>query len=172
MEDAVDPSKDSTHAKAEAWGIRLPTEADLYDFTNGLTEGDAERTSCEMPPEKLKVEIVVHHRGLDPVDGANVRVTLLQWIKNTAKWDDTTTWFTSNVPWTAAVNQVLNSADGKTSLTVGDGWAFVMGDTNAKPHRVTLDNQTLDSMHSGVASFDINLNGAKKNLVVLLVAVI
>jgi hypothetical protein len=39
-------------------------------------------------------------------------------------------------------------------------------------HRVTLPGQTLDSTHSGIATFDLDLTGVKKNTVVLLVAII
>ena len=56
----------------------------------------ARRARCQRGASK--VDIVVHHRGLDAVDGADVRVTLLRWIdpktKNAAKWNDPTTWFT------------------------------------------------------------------------------
>jgi hypothetical protein len=75
------------------------------------------------------------------------------------------------VPWTAAVNQVLNSADGRTAQAVGAGWQFVLGGSG-DPHRLTLAGQTLDSTHAGIASFDLNLTGFRKNRVVLLVAVI
>jgi hypothetical protein len=138
-----------------------------------------------MPRRALKIDIVVHHRGLDAVDGANVRVTLLRWIdpktKNAAKWSDHTTWpggskaiasgAPANVPWTAAVNEVLNSADGKTNQAVGDGWKFVLG-TSTQSHRLTLTGQTLDPTHAGIATFDLDLTDVKPNKVVLLVAVI
>jgi hypothetical protein len=117
----------------------------------------------------------VPHRGLDPIDGANVRVTLLRWIdprtKNAGKWNDHTTWFAGNVPWTAAVNQVLNSGDGKSALAVDNGWRFVLG-AAGQSHRMTLAGQTLDSTHAGIATFDFNLTGFRTNRVVLLVAVI
>jgi hypothetical protein len=104
-----------------------------------------------------------------------VRVTLLWWAdtktKNAAKWNDSTTWPGGNVGWTPAVNQVLNSSDGKTSLTVDGGWHFALGNSS-QSHRITLAGQTLDSTHSGVATFDLNLTGRKKNSVVLLVAII
>jgi hypothetical protein len=131
--------------------------------------------SCTLPKGPLKIDIVVHRRGLEPIDGANVRVTLLQWIDpqttNAAKWDDHTTWFSGNVPWTAAVNQVLNSGDGKTALAVDGGWSFVLGNST-ESHRVTLAGQTLDSMHAGIATFDLNIADPTTNQVVLLVAVI
>ena len=163
------------HSTAEPWGAGLPSEADLIDFAAPLTEGPLTQTSCTRPAGALKVDILVHHRGLDPVDGANVRVTLLRWIdpktKNAAKWNDPTTWFSGNVPWTAAVNQVLNSADGKTALAAGPGWQFVLG-SSSQSHRLTLAGQTIDTTHSGIVSFDLNLTGVKKDRVVLLIAVI
>jgi hypothetical protein len=165
----------AAHATAEPWGAGPPSEADLHELTAGLTEGTLAGTSCTLVRAPLKVDIVVHHRGLDPVDGANVRVTLLRWIDpkttNAAKWNDHTTWFAGNVAWTPAANQVLNSADGKTALPVDNGWRFVLG-TNTQSHRVTLAGQTLDTTHPGVATFDLDLTGFRKNRVVLLVAII
>jgi hypothetical protein len=162
------------HATAEPWGGAVPTEADLADFTGALVEGEIGQTSCSMPRQKLKVDIVVHHRGLDPIDGANVRVTLLKWIdpktRNKAKWNDHTAWFGGNVPWTGAVNDVLNSTAGTTAQAFAAGWSFV-GTTNATRRRA-LTGQTLDSTHSGITTFDLDLTGFKKNTVVLLVAVI
>ena len=162
------------HATAEPWGAGVPTEADLADYSAALTEGDLANTSCSLPPKPSKVDIVVHHRGLDPIDGANVRVTLLKWIdpkpKNKAKWNDYTTWFSGNVPWAGAVNDVLNSAAGTTSKSFAAGWSFV--GTTAATRRSTLAGQTLDASHSGIATFDLNLTGLKNNTVVLLVAII
>jgi hypothetical protein len=163
------------HATAEPWGAGTPTEADILELTASLSEGAATQASCTLPAQQLKVDILVHHRGLDPVDGADVRVTLLWWAdprtRNAAKWNDTTTWFAGNVPWTPAVNQVLNSADGKTNQAVGTGWKFALGN-NAQSHRVTLAGQTLDSTHSGVATFDLDVSSRRANSVVLVVAII
>jgi hypothetical protein len=163
------------HSTAEPWGAGIPTEADLRELTAALTEGDLAAASCALPATRLKVEIVAHQRGLDPVDGANVRVTLLRWIdpatKHAARWDDSTTWPSTNVPWTAAVNEVLNSSDGKTSQAVGSGWSFVLG-TASQSHRRVLTGQTLDLLHAGVASFDLDLRTLRRNRLVLLVAVI
>ncbi|HEX8945915.1 MAG TPA: hypothetical protein VF785_22435 [Gemmatimonadaceae bacterium] len=163
------------HASADPWGAGIPSEADLYELSATLVEGDVTATSCTLPAQKLKVDIVVHHRGLDTVSGDDVRVTLLRWsdtkTKHAAKWNDQTTWFGGNVGWTPAVNEVLNSADGKTAQPVDGGWKFVLG-TSTQSHRVTLPGQTLDSTHSGIATFDLDLTGAKQNTVVLLVAII
>jgi hypothetical protein len=166
------------HSTAEPWGTGTPSEADLHELTVGLPEGDLAQASYSMPRRRSKVDIVVHHRGLDPVDGANVRVTLLWWADprttHAAQWNDARTWFATPVPpvpWTPAVNQVLNSADGKTNQAVGAGWKFALGN-NTQSHRVTLAGQTLDSMHSGVATFDLDFSSRRANSVVLLVAII
>ncbi|HSQ30754.1 MAG TPA: hypothetical protein VLN49_12940, partial [Gemmatimonadaceae bacterium] len=80
------------HSSADPWGAGIPTEADLYELSPTLVEGDLTQTSCTLPAQKLKVDIVVHHRGLDAVNGNDVRVTLLRWsdtkTKNAAKWND------------------------------------------------------------------------------------
>jgi hypothetical protein len=165
------------HSTAEPWGAGTPSEADLHELTVGLPEGDFAQASYSMPRKRSKVDIVVHHRGLDPVDGANVRVTLLWWADPrtpAARWNDARTWFATPVPpvpWTPAVNQVLNSADGKTNQAVGAGWKFALGN-NTQSHRVTLAGQTLDPMQSGVATFDLDFSSRRANSVVLLVAII
>ena len=108
------------------------------------------------------------------IDGADIRVTLLQWVDplaaGRAQWNDQTTWFAGNVPWTAAANEVLNSSGATTSESFGDGWSFV--GSNAAARRKTLTGQTLDPMSSGVATFDVDLTGLRNNEVVLLVAVV
>lgn len=163
------------HATAEPWGAGVPTEADLIDYALPLAEGSASQASCTLTRVAHKVDVVVHHRGASTQDGANVRVTLLKWVdpknKNAAKWNDTTTWFNDPVPWTAAVNEVLNSADGKTSQAMTAGWSFVLGSGNVN-HRLTLTGQTLDAMHPGIASFDLDLSTARNDSLILLVAVI
>lgn len=167
-------SMQAPHATAEPWGAARPTHADLLDFSALLEEGSLASTSCELPADASKVDILVHHRGLAPLDGAQVRVTLLKWIDpqahGAASWSDSGTWFKDDVPWAAAVNEVLNSATGATSQALGSGWSFV-GSTLAT-RRQTLAGQTLDALHPGVATFDLNLAGLKHNTVVLLVAVI
>jgi hypothetical protein len=75
-----------------------------------------------------------------------------------------------SVSWTEAVNEVLNSAAGTTTKTFTNGWEFV-GTTDAT-RRQTLTGQKLDPVHSGIATFDLNLTGLTSNTVVLLVALI
>lgn len=161
------------HATAEPWGAAVPSEADLYELVAPLTEGEPASASSSLPAAQLKVEVVVHRRSLAPIDGGDVRVTLLQWIDpsaaHRARYDDATTWFAGNVPWAGAVNDVLNSDAGTTGASFGGGWAFVGSGAN---RRKTLAGQTLDPLRSGVASFDIDLRGARQDLLLLLVAVI
>jgi hypothetical protein len=162
------------HATAEPWSTPRPTHADLLDFSAELEEGVREKASCELPPGPSKIDILVHHRGLAPLDGAQVRVTLLQWMdpktKDAARWDDSSSWPTAAVAWTEAVNEVLNSPTGATTKSLGSGWSFV-GSTLAT-RRQDLAGQALDATHPGVATFDLDLTNVKRNAVVLLVAVI
>jgi hypothetical protein len=164
------------HSLREPWGTGLPSEADLYEYTADLKEGDLKAASCSLPAKAAKVEIVVHRRGLESIDGADVRVTLLSWVdpnkKKAAPPSDESKWPTSavNVPWTAAVNDVLNSPGGTTAQTFAAGWTFV--GTTVATRRVTLAGQHLDATNSGIASFDLPLTGLKKNTLVLLCAVI
>ena len=161
------------HATAEPWGAAMPSEADLYELAASLVEGEPASASCSLPAAQLKIDVVVHRRSLAALDGGNVRVTLLQWIDpsadHRARYDDATTWFSGNVPWTTAVNDVLNSAGGTTTASFGGGWAFV---GSGAARRQTLTGQSLDPLRSGVATFDIDLRGARQNLVLLLVAII
>ena len=169
------------HATAEPWATAIPTEADLYEQTAKLEEGTLDSASCLLPARRLKVDIVVHHRGMDPIDGANVRVTLLWWTapKSQAKWNDALgrnpphhPWdpAVNNVPWTAVVNQVLNN-DAMPDPDLGAGWKLALGNTN-ESHIKRLAGQTLDPLHSGIATFDLDLSGLQRDRVVLLVAVI
>jgi hypothetical protein len=161
------------HIDAEPWGSATPVEADLYELTPSLNEGLLSTASADRVTGRMKVDVVVHHRGTGTVNGDDVRVTLLHWIdpkaKKKANPSDSTTWFSGDVPWTAAVNDVLNSANGTTNKTFDPGWAFTMPAPN---RRKTLAGQTLDPLHPGIATFDINLAGARADFLVLLVAVI
>ena len=116
--------------------------------------------------------VVVHHRGT-PRNGADVRVTLLQWLdpkpSNRARINKTSTWFTDPVPWTAAVNEVLNSAAGTTAQPLGPGWSFV-GTTDAT--RRQSPTGTLDNTRAGVVTFDLDTSALEHNRVILLVAVV
>ena len=159
----------------EPWGADPPTEADLLEFTPALYEGVRAGTSCTLPRRPTRIDVVVHHRGLDARAGADVRVTLLKWVdprtRHAADFSDASTWFAGNVPWAAAVNDVLDSPAGASTATFpGTGWSFV-GTTNPTRRR-TLTGQTLDALHSGVATFELNLATVRNNEVVLLVAVI
>jgi hypothetical protein len=112
----------------------------------------------------------VQGRCLAPLDGANVRVALLQWTdpppaRPPVRWDDITTWPGGNVPWRAAVNEVLNSAGGTTAQAFGAGWKLV-------GTRQALNGQTIDATHPGIATFDLDLSLVPDDRLVLLVAVI
>ena len=50
------------------------------------------------------------------------------------------------------------------------GW-HLLG-TASQSHRLALTGQTLDPLHAGIASFDLDLTGFRSNRIVLLVAVI
>ena len=162
------------HDSADPWGTGPPTEADLLELTAPLSEGDVGLTSMWLNKVVSKVDVVVHHRGLGTVDGSDVRVTLLRWIDpraaGWAQWGDHRTWFSGDVPWTAAVNEVLNASSATTSETFADGWSFV--GSNAAARRKTLTGQTLEPLNSGVATFDLDLTGVRDDDVVLLVAVV
>ncbi|HEX6571506.1 MAG TPA: hypothetical protein VF055_05750, partial [Steroidobacteraceae bacterium] len=156
-------------AIAEAWGGVRPSSADLLEFTADFPERARTTASCDLPPGPSKVDVLVQHRGLAPLGGAEVRVALLKWVDPQtppkARYDDVDTWPADDVPWTAAINQVLNSAGGTTGATLGSGWSLV-------GNRQTLTGQTLDALHPGIASFDLDLTGVPDDRIVLLVAVI
>jgi hypothetical protein len=166
------------HDIAEPWATvaepdRVPTEADLLELTPRIPEGDADSVSMTVHNVLHKVDVVVHHRGLEPRVGADVRVTLLRWIRTQTdpipRRHDPGTWFTRDIPWAAAVNDVLNSPDGTTSQAFGDGWEFV---GNAADRRKSLTGQEMDNTRSAVATFDLNLTDFVGGTVMLLAAVI
>ena len=163
------------NATAEPWGAGVPSEADLADFALKLEEGDANQASCHLARTPHKVDVVVHHRGGFAVGGATVRVTLLKWVDpaatGAAQWNDASTWFSADLPWFDAVNQVLNSADGKTAIALTAGWSFVLGGAG-DTHRVDLTGQMLNNVQPGIASFDLDLSTATPDGLMLLVAII
>ncbi len=167
------------HDTAEPWATaaepdRAPTEADLIDMTPKLDEGDAGSVSLVVKAVPHTVDVVVHHRGLDPRPGADVRVTLLRWTREPGepipRRFDPSTWFYGPIPWAGAVDEVLNSAGGTTSQTLAGGWHFVGG--NAATRRKTLTGQDLDNTRSAVATFELDLRPFANNTVMLLAAVI
>jgi hypothetical protein len=167
----------TANGTAEPWGTAIPTEADLIEYTSLLGEGLATEASGSMPAKKLKVEVVVQHRGPTDVSGSDIKVTLLQWIdpkkKGRARFDDVASWFPGNIPWADAVVEVLNSPSGKTAKPMSAGWQFVLGNANNNAiKRLDLAGQTVGNLTPGIATFDINLEGAAKDLLVLLVAVV
>lgn len=156
-------------AVAEPWGAGRPSSADLLELSAAFPDRARNTASCDLPPGPSQVDVLVQQRGLAPLDGAEVRVALLKWVDPatppTSRYDDASTWPAGDMPWTAALNQVLNSAAGTTGLALGAGWSLV-------GTRQTLAGQTLDTMHPGVASFGLDLTGVPADRLVLLVAVI
>ena len=125
-----------------------PAEADLLRADGRRsTRAASPRSRAGCRPRPAKVDVVVHHRGLDPIAGADVRVTLLRWMRpasrNRGQADDVDHVVRrADIPWAAAVDEVLNSAGGTTSVSLGGtGWSFV--GTNAAARRKTLTGQTL-----------------------------
>jgi hypothetical protein len=156
-------------ATAEPWGNARPTSADLIDFSAAPAAGPGTAASCELPPGPSVMDVRVQYRGLAPLDGSEVRVTLLMWTDPqsppTARHDDEATWPAGDVPWTNAVNHVLNSTPGTTTIALGSGWSIVGS-------RQTLVGQAIDALHPGIASFPVDLTALPADRLVLLVAVI
>ncbi|MFT3666672.1 M12 family metallopeptidase [Piscinibacter sp.] len=144
-------------ALAEPWGTARPASADLIEFGPTLREPSGDDPAGELPPGPSKVEVLVQYRGLAPLDGAKLRVALLKWSGAALP--------TGDAPWTAAINQVLNSTAGTSALPLGAGWSLVGG-------RQTLGGQTLDALRPGIASFDLDLSAEAAGRIVLLVAAI
>lgn len=159
----------SPWALAEPWGTARRGAADLAEFSAEPLPPAGSAASCALPPGPSVVDVVVQHRGLAPMDGADVRVTLLMWMDPkatpTARHHDAATWPAGDVPWTGAVNHILNSTPGTTVLPLGSGWSVVGS-------RQVLAGQTLDALHPGIASFPLDLTTVPADRLVLLVAVI
>ena len=165
------------HSLAEPWGSGVPTEADLIDFYGEVAEGQLSAASMTFARSRAIVDVVVHHRGLLDRPGADVRVVLLRWSGPAAALPASPATWTlgdaaGNVPWTQAVNQVLNSDAGTTALAVGAGWSFVRTTGQTRLWK-SLGTQTLDALNSGTVQFDVDLaTGVANNRVVVLVAVL
>ena len=162
------------HSTADPWGAGPPSEEDLYELTPPLGEGDVGSVSCRLDARAWKVDVVVHHRGLDPRPGGDVRVTLLRWIDDRAagraRPGNSANWVPDPVPWTAAVNDLLNGAGAPAAGTFAHGWRFA--EANAANWMRTPAGQTLDGTRSGVVTFDLDMSAFRRNTVVVLVAVI
>lgn len=173
-----DTQMTAPHSTRDPWGLGRPTEEDLYELTPQLVEGTLLRTSCRIPSADCRVDVVIHHRGLDSRPGADVRVTLLRWIDirpalpppGRARPNNSANWVPGNVPWAPAVNNLLNNGVAPPSLNLGGGWRFA--ETNAANITRTLAGQTLDNTRSGVVTFNLNLSGLLRNTVVILAAVL
>jgi hypothetical protein len=163
-----------THRTALPWATAVPTLADLLDYGPDLAEGGLGQASLVVTRKPHQIDVVVHRRGLEPIDGAKVRVTLLRWVdpapRKRADPTDSTTWPTSPVTFATAANEVLNSNGGTFTTSPGPGWSFL--GSNAAARRKTLTGQTLDGLTPGVATFDLDFGGFAANRLVFLVAVI
>jgi len=169
------------HATAEPWGTAAPAEVDLLESRNDLgavtlSEGVLKEASSALPPRSCLVDVVVHHRGLGTRPGGQVRVTLLRWVDprpaaTRSTWNDSSKWAPGNVPWTTAVNTLLNTAAAPASIDLTGGWRFAEASA-ANAMRTLAVDETLTNTHSGVVTFTVDLTGIPNNRVVLLVAVI
>ncbi|NUZ08354.1 hypothetical protein [Piscinibacter koreensis] len=165
------------HATRNPWGDGAPSEADLIDFHGEVPEGQVGAASMTFARSRAIVDVVVHHRGLLERPGADVRVVLLRWsgpaaavAGNPATW--TLGDAAGNVPWTLAVNQVLNSDAGTTAIAFGGGWSFVRTAGQTRLWK-TPGTQTLDALNSATVPFEVDLvTGVPAGRVVVLVAVL
>lgn len=165
----------AANARANPWGSGTPSEADLLDLTPSLPEGPATEASTRLPANRdWLIDVVVQQRGRQPVDGANVRVTLLWWadtrVRNRARYNDVASWAPGTVPWAAAVQSMLNAPGNAAVANLTGGWHYAMP-VSAAP-RVDLSGQTLSPLNPGVASFRVNVGARRNDTVVLLVAVV
>lgn len=164
-------------ATREPWGTGVPTEADLIDFHGEVSEGQVGAASMTFARSRAIIDVVVHHRGLLDRPGSDVRVVLLRWSGPAAALSgNPATWVLGdaggNVPWTLAVNQVLNSDAGTTAIAFAGGWSFVRTTGQTRLWK-SLGTQTLDALNSGTVQFDVDLvTGVPNNRVVVLVAVL
>ncbi len=165
------------HATREPWGTGIPSEADLIDFYGEVPEGQVGAASMTFARSRAIVDVVVHHRGLLDRSGSDVRAVMLRWTGPAAALPgNPATWVlgdaAGNVPWTLAVNQVLNSDAGTTPIAFGGGWSFVRTTGQTRLWK-SLGTQTLDALNSGTVQFDVDLvTGVPNNTVVVLVAVL
>lgn len=161
------------HRGAEPWGAGAPTEADLIELTPDVPEGAATEAACTLPRRAWTVDVVVHHRGRSPRDGADVRVTLLWWTDPAAHhriaFDEPARWAALTTAWGPTVQAMLNGASG-ASAALPAGWHYA-GSANAT-RRLSLAGQTLDPLNAGVASFPLTLPSLPTDRLVLLVAVV
>jgi hypothetical protein len=168
----------AAQVRANPWGTATPSEADLLELTPSLPEGPASEASARLPGRSGRdwiVDVVVAQRGRLPVDGADVRVTLLWWVDprttaNRARYNNVASWVPGNVPWAAAVQTMLNNPLAAAAPALTGGWHYALP-LNPAP-RADLAGQTLDPLNPGVVSFRLNVGNRRNDSLVVLVAVL
>jgi hypothetical protein len=126
------------------WDGPVPTEADLLQLTRG--EGNTV-TPTELPARRLLVDVLVHHRGLEPLPAASVSVLLL--LREMTKTGPPWTTLPISAAWKTATVDALSSG----SVPAGgwpDNWAIADGTTPIRPPAAALD-----AAHPQVATFQL-----------------
>lgn len=150
------------NAYADPWDGAAPTEADLLELITDLPLPVGSAGSMAMRRVRTKVDVLVHHRDLTPVNAANVNVTL---IMRPVTGTLPAAWSALASGWAAPVQTFLRNGGAAPALP--DSWTFVDGATPMRSPAASIDARLPRSV-----TFDVDLRGFAAGDRILLVAVV
>jgi hypothetical protein len=115
-----------------------------------------------MKPVNANVDVLIHHRHVTPVAGANVKATL---IRRDVSGTNAAAWASLAGTWTGLVQTFLTGGGGAPALPAG--WTFADA---ASPVRSPAAD--VDARLPRAVTFDVDLTGLAKATRVLLVAIV
>jgi hypothetical protein len=150
---------------APPWDGPAPTEADLLELVVDRPSPPGDTASLALTRGRAKVEVLVHHRHVRPLDGAQVRVVLLRHAL-AASPDDIGA--ALRVTFTAKVAQALASGNPPTGgwSSLPDGWTVADAATPLRSPALPVHPRTPRAV-----GFDIDFSASPANSRWMLVAV-
>ncbi len=149
-------------AYADPWNTDTPGEADLFELIRDLPAPGGSPASIGLKPVNAKVDVLIHHRHVIPVAGANVKATL---IRRDVSGTNAAAWANLAGVWTGPVQTLLTGGGAVPALTAG--WSFA--DT-AQP--VRSPNAPVDARLPRAVTFDVDFTGLTPPARILLVAIV
>jgi hypothetical protein len=152
-----------TRCYAAPWDETAPTEADLLELVVDRPAPAGDRASLALTRGPAKVEVLVHHRHVVPVDPLQVRVVLLRHALAASPDDGAAL----PVTFTAKVAQALVSASPPTGGwgSLPDGWAVADAATPMRSPALRVHPRTPRAV-----SFDVDFSAGPANSRWILVA--
>jgi hypothetical protein len=150
------------NAYADPWDGAQPTEADLLELITDLPLPVGSAGSMAIRRVRARVDVLVHHRHLTPVNAADVKVTLtMRKVTGTQPL----AWSVLAGGWAAPVQTFLRTGGAAPALP--DGWTFADAATPVRSPSASIDARLPRSV-----TFEVDLRGFDAGDRILLVAVV